>query len=174
MKNSMRLDAGRFAGRLLACAVGTFLAAGAMISAGAQTVYSVNIVGCVPDMTLQLLSAPMTIEQRQALHAQNFYQLPCYQRALYLHAVAFELGVMARTDGGLLSSAALAEYLKGASLTPANVEKSQALLAHETIVKEAMRELNQLIAVQVANNTVFQLAMESGAVYSFMWFDDWW
>ena len=163
--------------RLLAVSVGAFVALCATLSPQAQgtLVYSINIVGCVPDMTTYLLTARLTIAQRQALHANNFKQLPASQRALYLHAIAYDVGIMVGSeDGQPLSLAALTQYLQSASLTGVDVAASQELLAHKAVVKEAMQELNVLIAPQVSNNAAFQVAMDSGAVNSFMWFDfDW-
>lgn len=158
--------------QLLTVSVGAFVALCATLNAYTQTtVYSVNIVGCVPDMTTYLLTATLTTAQRQALHAKNFNQLAPSARPLYLHAVAYDVGIMVGS-GQPLSSAALANYLKTASLTGVDVVASQALLAHKAVVKEAMQELNANIAPQVSNNATFQQAMDSGAVNSF-WSWDW-
>ena len=156
--------------RLLAASVGVILAVSATLSLhAADPVVSANIVGCVPDMTTYLLTSPLTTAQRQALHAKNFNQLPASQRALYLRAVTFDVGIMAVSGGPPLSSAALAECLK---VGEAVFFVTPELLVHKAIVQTAMQELNLLIALQVSSNATFQQAMESGAVNSFEWWTD--
>jgi hypothetical protein len=150
--------------QLLAVCAGALVVLCGTLSTQAQTVYSVNIVGCVPDMTITLLTAPLTTAQRQALHAQNFKQLAPSARALYLRVVAYAVGII--LVGSELEELPLAEYLKSASLTGVDVAASPELLAHKAVVKEAMRELNVLIASQVANNSAYQQAMDAGAVDS--------
>jgi hypothetical protein len=171
--------------RLLAVTIGTLLMACAPSRADAQ-VYSQNAVGYVSDMTTHLLTARLTTAERQALHAKNFNQLAPSARVLYLFAVAFEMGIMVRSDDGQpLSSEALAEYLQTASMTggisagPENPTNEEAISrfddtpgtwtfeAYKAVVKEAMRELNAPIAPQVSNNTIFQQAMDAGAGCSF-------
>jgi len=152
--------------RLLAASLGTLLIVSAPFSAPAQTVYSVNIVGCVPERTTYLLTEPLTIQKRQALHAENFNQLAPAARAPYLRAVAYAVGIMAGSGGKPPSSVALVEYLGSASPTGVDVVLSPELLAHKAVVKEAMHELNVLIAAQVANNPAYLQAMEAGAVDS--------
>jgi len=145
---------------------GAFLGLCSISDISAQTVYSVNIVGCVADKTTQLLTAPLTTEQRQALHANNFNQLAPLGQAYYLRSVAYEVGIIARYDGALCS-VALAQYLQNASWTGSSVQYSAALLTHKAIVKEAMQQLNVLIAGQIANNSALQQAMDLGATDSF-------
>jgi hypothetical protein len=152
--------------RLLAASFGTLLAVCATLSARAQLVYSVNLVGCVPERTTYLLTAPLTIQQRQVVHAENFNQLAPAARAPYLRAVAYAVGIMVGSGGQPPSSAALAEYLQSASPTRVDVVACPELLAHKAIVKEAMKELNVLIAVQVAGNPAYLQAIEAGAVDS--------
>lgn len=134
------------------------------------TVYSVNIVGCIPDMTTYLLTAPLTTAQRQLVHARNFNQLTPSARAIYLHAVAFDIGIIVRT-GQALTSANLAAYLQEATdgdgffdvFTLLTTADNNLFNTHKAIVKEAMRELNVLVAGEVASNSAFQQAMEAGA-----------
>ena len=45
------------------------------------------------------------------------------------------------------------------------------LNTHKAIVKEAMRELNVLVAGEVASNSAFQQAMETGAQNSYLDFE---
>ena len=163
--------------RLLAALIVALVAICAARSADAQTTSTtipVEVYQKIADMTTQLLTAPLTTAQRQALHAKNFNQLPASQRALYLYAVAFEVGIMVASGGRTLSSAALAEYLKTASLTGVDVVVTPELLAHKAIVKTAMQELNALTYPQGASSTTLQQAMDSGAVNSFLSYDDPW
>lgn len=140
-------------------------------------VYSVNIVGCVPDMTTYLLTAPLTTAQRQLVHARNFNQLSPSARAIYLHAVAFDIGIIVRT-GQALTSANLAAYLQEATegdglfdvFTEIELADNE-LKTHKAIVKEAMRELNVLVSGEVASNSAFQQAMETGAQNSYLDFE---
>ncbi len=176
---------------ILAAAAGALLTIGTAPRSNAQvgTVYSVNIVGCVPPMTEYLLTAPLTIEQRQALHAQNFYQLAPSVRPLYLHAVAYGVSLMVAGFNGEQGTMAMSvrQHLEDVSsfngeqgtmaiyIAPAiPAEYSQFLAAHMAVVKTALQELNVKIADQVANNTSFQQAMYAGAVYGFWDYDWWW
>ena len=152
--------------RLLAASFGTLLAICAALSARAQLVYSINIVGCVPERTTYLLTAPLTIQQRQVVHAETFNRLAPAARALYLRTVAYAVGIMVGSGGQPPSSAALAEYIQRASLTGVDIVASPELLAHKAVVKEAIHDLNVLIAAQVANNPAYLQAMERGAVDS--------
>jgi hypothetical protein len=136
----------------------------------AALVYSINIVGVVADRTTELLTAPLTTEQRQVLHAKNFSQLPTSARPLYLRGVAYSIGFIVQSDGEALpSSATVADYLESASFGASSFENLSDLscLAHKAVVNEVMRELNVLIALQLANNTTLQHAMELGAIDSF-------
>lgn len=165
--------------QLRAVCVGVLVVLGGASSLPAQTVYSVNIVGCVPDMTINLLTAPLTTAQRQALNAQNFYQLPPSARAVYLHTVAYAVSFAVASGGEFPTSERLAQHLKDIlepsfngeqgtmALFIASVilpEYSQLLAAHMEVVKTALQELNVKIADQVANNTSFQQATYAGAV----------
>jgi len=156
--------------QLLAVSVGAFVVFCAASIANAQQglVYSVNIVGCVPERTAYLLTAPLTPLQRQEFHAETFNRLAPSARALYLRVVAYAVGVIVHSEDGV-SSAALAEYMQN-NFQQNNlvdpVVASPELLAHKAVVKEAMRELNVLIAPQVASNFAYQQAMEAGAVDS--------
>jgi hypothetical protein len=162
--------------RLLAALAVALLAVSATMTADAQTTATttpVEVYLKLADMTTRLLTASMTDAQRQTLHAKNFNQLPTSHRALYLHAVAFDVGItVGSEDGQPLSSAALAEYLKTASVVGIpdfnQLASSPEFLAHKAIVKEAMRELNVLIAPQVSNNTTFQQAMDSGSACGYI------
>ena len=120
--------------QLLAVSVGVFVAFCAMLSADAQTVYSVNIVGCVPDMTIELLTAPLTLAQRQALHAQNFNNLPLAARPYYLHTVAYAVGYTVASNGQVPDSAMLAEHLQNVAsiydVPPVPPELSESLAAY--------------------------------------------
>src|SRR4051794_12851547 len=58
---------------LLAIGLGALFASSAMLSANA-TIYSVNAVEFVSCITTDLLTAPLTVNQRQMKHAQNFNQ----------------------------------------------------------------------------------------------------
>lgn len=133
-------------------------------------VYSLNAVGLVSDMTTQLLTTSLTAGQLQTLHAQNFNLLPTEVRPLYLHAVTYDVGITAGSGGRPLTSAALSAYLVDRTCYTcmvAQVEVSQPLLAHKTLVKEAMQELNTKISSTLTNDLVLQQAMESGAVNSY-------
>ena len=81
--------------RFLALSVGAFLALCATLSADAAPLGTSAFTLKIENMTTQLLTTPMTSEQRQVRHAQNFYQLPVEHRAFYLFAVAHEVGFMA-------------------------------------------------------------------------------
>src|SRR5688500_8514126 len=123
---------------------GVFLVLCSMPNTAAQAVYSVNIVGVVANKTKQLLSTPLTTEQRQVLHAKNFSQLHPLARPLYLRGVAYSVGFIVQLDGEALpSSAALADYLESASFGASSFENLSDLsyLAHKAVVKEVMREL---------------------------------
>jgi hypothetical protein len=157
---------------LVAC-VGAFLGLYSPRDAAAQTVYSINIVGCVADRATVLLTTSLTTEQRQATNANNFNQLPPLARGLYLRAVAFQVGTVAKF-GEALPPAALADYLQTAPQVPQEeIAAELGLLLHKAIVKEAMRELNLLITVQVANDPLFQQAINIGALDSFWNGTDW-
>ena len=158
--------------RLLAASFGTLLVICATLSANAHgLVYSVNIVGCVPDMTTYLLTAPLTTAQRQALHAQNFNQLPPSARAAYLHAVAYAVSFAVASDGKVPTAAMLAEHLKTVSSSydvPAiPPQYSAPAAAHLAIVNTALQELNVGISGVVANNSSLQQAIYAGAVSGF-------
>jgi len=140
------------------------------------TVYSINIVGCVPDLTISLLTAQLTTAQRQALHAQNFTQLPVSARAAYLQTVAYAVGFQVASNGNLPTSAMLAQHLKTvtsiyeAPAIPAAY--AQSVGAYLSVVSAAMQQLNVPIAGQVVNSPGFQQAMYAGAVDA-IWQDDW-
>jgi hypothetical protein len=156
--------------RFLATSVVALLAFGATLNA--QTVYSVNIVGCVPDMTINLLTARLTTAQRQALHAQNFNQLPPSARAVYLHTVAYAVGFMVGSGAQVPDSTVLVNHLENVQITsiyeaPAiPPEYSQEVSTYMTVIKTALHELNVLIADPVANNSSYQDAMRAGALDS--------
>lgn len=163
--------------RFLALCAGVVMALS--MSANAQgTVYSVNIVGCIPERTAYLISADLTPAERQAYHAQTFNLLPPLARSVYLRVVAYAVGITLSSDGEPPSATVLAEYLDNLSsfwngtdwswITP---PVRQALLDHKSQVKSVMQLLNVLIAPQVADNPSFQTAMDAGAVDSF--FDIW-
>src|SRR6185503_20364192 len=175
---TLRRLANRF---ILASGVKTLMAVSAALlfalctppSARGQTVYSVNIVGCVPDITIELLTAPLTTAQRQALHAQNFKQLAPAMRPIYLHAVAYAVGFAVASDGQLPPVAMLKQHLQTVSIYDAPAvpsEYSQVFSAYMAVVKTALKELNVQISDQIANNTSFQQALYAGAVSS-IW--DW-
>lgn len=179
--------------RLLATSIGVSFAICAMLNAGAQTAITtpVGFYQKIADMTTQLLTAPLTPEQREMRHAQNFYQLPAEQRAYYLFAVAYDVGYMVAgqiTTGAEpwnilssgaepLPSAVLAQRLQAvpsiysAPVIPA--EYSELVGAELFFVNAALQELNVRISGAVANNSSLQQAMYAGAVNSFMWWD-WW
>jgi len=153
----------------------SIIAVCATLSAQAQLVYSVNIVGCVPDMTIYLLNAPMTTPERQALQAQNFKQLAPSLRPLYLHAVAYCVAFGVASDGKLPTTEMLGEHLQSivirgesAIYTAPGIpaEDSQLVGAEMFFVNAALQELNAGIAGQIANSPVLQLAMYAGAVDS--------
>jgi hypothetical protein len=164
-----------FIKRILVACIGAFLCLCSERDAAAQagTVYSINIVGLVADRATILLTQPLTTQQRQAIHANNFNQLAPSARALYLRAVAFQVGTIVKF-GEALPSAALADYLQTAPQLPQEETADLGLLTHKAIVKEAMRELNLLIVAQVVNAPLLQQAMEFGATDSFMWLEEWW
>lgn len=131
--------------------------------------YPANAVGLVARMTTHVLTAKMTTVQRQTLHANYFRQLAPADQAMYLFAVAYDLGIMMKLAGNSLSSAALAACLRSElTCNAAGVLVTPLLLDHKAAVKEAMKELNALIVLQVSNNATFQQAMESGAIGSFV------
>ena len=163
---------------ILAISVESFVVLCAAPNMHAQTVYSVNIVGCVPDMTIYLLTAPVTTAQRQALHAQNFNQLAPSVRPIYLHTVAYGVGLM--VTGQVPTSTMLANHLIGIDLDSTFIyqppaippEYSQAATAHLQAVNIVMQYLNAGIVGQIANNPNCQQAMYAGAVSSFWWATD--
>ena len=155
-----------------------FGASGARAQQG--LVYSVNIVGCVPDMTINLLTAPLTTAQRQALHAQNFNQLPPSARAVYLHAVAYAVSFAVASNGEFPTSERLAQHLKdilaeqgtmAIYTAPAIPPEYPQLAVHMAVVGTELEELNIKISGAVANNTNFQQAMYAGAVHGIWDFD---
>lgn len=126
-------------------------------------------IGVVSDAAIHLLTAPLTITQRQMLHAANFNEFPPSLRPLYIHAVALGVGAELRGNGDFLV-AHLAEYLQSASIllnSQFHLPKGEAFETHFALVREAMRELNFLIAPQVASDPLFQRAIALGAVVSF-------
>lgn len=165
--------------QLLLLVLGTLCAAGATLNAraaGNSCVFSVNIVGCVPDMTIYLLTAPLTTVQRQVVHAQNFNQLAPSMRPLYLHAVAFSVAFGVASDGELPTRQMLGEYLQSVvlrnqvyTIPKIPAEYSQLVGAEMFIVSAALQELNVRISDHVANNNSYQQAMCAGAVHGFMW-----
>jgi hypothetical protein len=159
--------------RTLVAACATFLAGIGMPERSySQMVYSVNIVGCVPDMTIQLLTAPLTTTQRQMLHAQNFNSLPLFARPVYLHSVAYAIGFKMASNGYVPTSAMIAEHFESISsiyeVSAIPPEDSQSVSAILSVADDALKELNALILVQVASNTNYRQAMYAGAVDGFV------
>jgi hypothetical protein len=130
-----------------------------------------NIVS-VARAAAYLVTAPLTTTQVQVLHAQNFNQLPPSLRPLYLHAVAFQVGVIVAADAPLPASA-LVEYLQTAD--PDEFFNIDTLLPEEDegLIIEGLREVNLLIANQIAANNTYQRAIRSGAANGFWNGTDW-
>ena len=163
--------------RLLAVLAGAFVALCATLSAHAAPLES-NAFTLVSDITTKLLSAPLTPEQRQMLHAQNFNQLPPSARPYYLHAVAYAAGLAVASDGfrqeqGMMLRQHLESVssIYGAPAIPP--EYSQLVAARMVVVNMVLQELNVRISGEVANNPSLQQAMDAGAVDTF-WSWDWW
>ena len=165
---------------LVAMATGAALVITAPLTANAQSVDITSPLRDVAERTLQLLSAPLTMAQRQVLHAQNFSQLPLALRPVYLHAVSYAVGFTVASGGQVPSSAKIAEHLTalgggGGTLDIYNVpslspEVSQQSSTFLPIVHNTLQQLNTLISTQVANNPGYQQAMYAGAVCGI---DDW-
>jgi hypothetical protein len=161
--------------RLLASTTGALLI-GATPDTAAQIVYSVNIVGCVPPMTINLLTASLTSSQRQMLHAQNFHQLPLAARAYYLHAVAYAAGLAVVSDGFKPEhGTALSQHLENITIggneiaylaPPIPPEYSQEVADYMAVMKLILQELNVLIADQIGDNSSYQQALRAGALSS--------
>ena len=130
----------------------------ASLNVRGQTAAVTDPVGFIARAATYLLTAPLTDQQVQSLHAQNFYQLPPSLRPLYLHAVAFQVGATIAT-GAPVPEPALAEYL----LT-ADPDELFGAWSPEPNLTEALREVNGLLANEIAANPLYQRAIRSGAV----------
>jgi hypothetical protein len=163
--------------RLLVMGVGALLALCATAKAKAEA-YSLNTMQLVSCITTDLLTARLTVAQRQLRHAQNFNQLPAAVRPLYLHTVAYSVGFGVASGGQLPTSSMLVQHLQTVTsiyVAPAiPPQYSDLVTTRLAIAKAALQELNQLITIQVANNTSLQNAMDAGIIDSFVWWDDWW
>lgn len=160
--------------QLLGMFPGVLLAIGLAWKVPAQTVYSVNIVGCVPDMTIYLLTTPMTTAERQVLHTQNFKQLAPSLRPLYLHAVAYSVAFSVASNGAMPTSIALTTYLQSivirgdlCAVPEIPAEYSQLVGAEMFIVNTGLKELNLGIASQIAASPLLQQTMHAGAINGF-------
>ena len=156
---------------LRAFCLGALFLASATVGARADC-YPTNIVQLVTDKTTTLLAAPLTVSQRQVLHAQNFSQLPATARALYLHAVGYAISFAVAANGQTPSPVLLAQHLFSVpsiyiapSIPP---DRQLAFVTDMAIVKVALDELNLLIAGQIANNASFADAMRAGTVDGFL------
>jgi hypothetical protein len=129
---------------------------------------------CVSKVT-NILTAQLTLTQRQTLQAKNFNELPLAARAVYLPSLAYAISAMVASNGRLLTAAELTAHLQTVSLiyeAPAiPPELSTLAAARLAIVNQALKELNVGIADQVAYSPSLQQAMYAGAVCGFT---DWW
>src|SRR4051794_41160507 len=78
----------RLGKRLLTIGLGVLLIGSAFLKANAEA-YTLNAMQSVSCITTDLLTAPLTMPQRQVRHANNFNQLAPTLRPLYLHTVAY-------------------------------------------------------------------------------------
>jgi hypothetical protein len=132
--------------------------------------YPTNIFQVVAQKTTSLLTTPMSTAQRQIVHANNFYQLPPSVRPLYLQAVACDVGVMIAHDAAL-SPEDLFDYLMldDSPVAGGGTDIGSGFADLHTTVWETMRQLNFLIAGQVASNPLLLQAIDAGAIESTFW-----
>jgi hypothetical protein len=141
-------------------------------SASEDTDYEGRI-GCVPAMTIYLLTAFVTTPQRQALHARNFCELPIAVRAVYLHCVAYAIGYTVVCNGRRPNAGTLAAHLTDLAVTSIDdvpsdpPEDSESFAEFLSLMQTHMKELNLLIPTDLVNSSTSQQAMYAGAVHSY-------
>lgn len=137
------------------------------LNARGQTICCNGPVGYIAGAATYLLTATLTTEQVQTLHAQTFNQLPPSLRPLYVHAVAFQIGAIVAV-GAPVPEPVLADYLATVDLD-AFFDVFFDILPDEdeAIIIAGLREVNLLIANQISASPALQQAIRSGAVNGF-------
>jgi hypothetical protein len=120
--------------------------------------YPTNIVQVIAEKTTTLLTAPLTVTQRQVLHLRNFTQLPSATQPLYLYAVAVDTAFVVGSGGQLPTSDVLALHFN-----------NDIILAELEVVKAMLHEINLLTADQIANSASLQDAIRAGMLDGLEW-----